>query len=51
MPLDLSSFCFICKVILEAVFDAKIDIFYNNSYNILLKEKNPKVKDNFNLLM
>jgi hypothetical protein len=33
------------------IFDEKLDNFYNNSYNILLKEKNPKVKDNFNLLM
>jgi hypothetical protein len=33
------------------VFDSKLDIFYNTAYNMLLKEKNPKVKDNFNLLM
>jgi hypothetical protein len=33
------------------VFDSKLDIFYNGVYNILLQEKNPKVKDNFNLLM
>jgi hypothetical protein len=33
------------------VFNSKIDIFYNGVYNMLLQEKNPKVKDNFNLLM
>ncbi len=33
------------------IFDSKLDIFYNGIYNMLLKEKNPKVKDNFNLLM
>jgi hypothetical protein len=33
------------------VFDSKLDIFYNTAYNMLLKEKNPKVKDNFNSLM
>ena len=33
------------------VFDSKLDTFYNGVYNILLKEKNAKVKDNFNLVM
>ena len=33
------------------IFDSKLDTFYNTVYNMLLKEKNAKVKDNFNLLM
>ncbi len=33
------------------VLSSKLDIFYNGVYNMLLQEKNPKVKDNFNLLM
>lgn len=33
------------------IYDSKLDIFYYGVYNMLLKEKNPKVKDNFNLLM
>lgn len=32
-------------------FNSKLDIFYNGIYNMLIKDKNPKVKDNFNLLM
>jgi hypothetical protein len=33
------------------IFDSKLDTFYSGVYNMLLKDKYAKVKDNFNLLM